>query len=114
VRKSKGHIKLYTLDVRHIGEKNMSETVRKEEVEELLKCKISDKVFSEALQYAKHMQKYIYQQEQRSIVLQDWYLVKLTEEYVRSLNFSKYTMELCKNCEGGGRDPSKREERLCI
>ncbi len=74
----------------------MSEIVKKEEVEELLKYKITDKVFQEALQYAKHMQKYIYQQENRPIVLQNWYLVKLTEEYVRSLDFSKYTMDLCK------------------
>ena len=37
----------------------------------------------------------IYQREQREVVLQHWYLVKLTEEYVRSLAFSKFTMDLC-------------------
>lgn len=74
----------------------MGETVRKEEVEELLKHEITDKEFQEALQYARHMQQYIYQQERRPVVLQNWYLVKLTEEYVRSLDFSKYTMGLCR------------------
>ena len=28
--------------------------------------------------------------------MQHWYLVKLTEEYVRSLAFSKFTMDLCR------------------
>ena len=28
--------------------------------------------------------------------MQRWYLVKLIEEYVRSLEFSKLTMDLCK------------------
>lgn len=75
----------------------MSETVKKEEVEEWLEREITDKEFQEALQYAKRMQQYIYQQEHRPVVLQNWYLVKLTEEYVRSLDFSKYTMDLCRN-----------------
>ncbi len=73
----------------------MGGTVKKEDVEALLGCRISDMVFKEALQYAKHMQLYIYEQERRSVVLQEWYLAKLTEEYVRSLDFSKYTMDLC-------------------
>lgn len=34
-----------------------------------------------------------------SIVLQHWYLVKLTEEYVRSLAFSKFTMDLCRTLQ---------------
>ena len=31
--------------------------------------------------------------------MQRWYLVKLIEEYVRSLEFSKLTMDLCKKCD---------------
>lgn len=69
--------------------------IRKEEVEKLLKYKITNKQFYEALEYAKRKQEYIYKREQRPEVLQDWYLVKLTEEYVRSLAFSKFTMDLC-------------------
>lgn len=82
----------------------MGATVKKEEVEELLKYEITDKEFEEALQYAKYMQEYIYQQEHRQVVLQNWYLVKLTEEYVRILDFSKCTMDLCRtrqNIENG-------------
>lgn len=74
----------------------MSEIVRKEEVEELLGCEITDEQFQEALKYAKHKQEYIYQREQREVVMQHWYLVKLTEEYVRSLAFSHFTMDLCR------------------
>lgn len=69
--------------------------VAKKEVEELLRYKITDMQFEEALKYAIHKQEYIYQREQREVVLQHWYLVKLTEEYVRNLAFSKLTMDLC-------------------
>lgn len=72
------------------------EIVKKEEVEELLRYEITDEQFDEALKYAEHKQQYIYQQEKRLVVLQHWYLVKLTEEYVRSLAFSKFTMDLCR------------------
>lgn len=79
----------------------MREDARKEDikrdVEELLKCSITDEQFDEALKYARHKQEYIYQREQRPVVLQQWYLVKLTEEYVRNLAFSKFTMDLCRN-----------------
>ena len=74
----------------------MQESVSKKEVEELLKCKITDKQFHEALEYAKKKQAYIYEQEPREVVMQHWYLVKLTEEYVRSLCLSKFTMDLCR------------------
>ena len=67
----------------------MKEIVEKREVEELLGCEITDEQFEQALKYARHKQKYIYQREQRKVVLQHWYLVKLTEEYV------KFTMDLC-------------------
>lgn len=72
-----------------------AEVIKKQEVEELLKCRITDDQFYEALRYARRKQEYIYQQEQRPVVLQHWYLVKLTEEYVRSLALTKLTMDLC-------------------
>lgn len=71
------------------------DVVKKSEVEELLGCEITDEQFEEALGYARRKQEYIYQREQRAVVMQHWYLVKLTEEYVRSLAFSKFTMDLC-------------------
>ena len=74
----------------------MSKKVNKEEVEELLGCEITEKQFDKALEYAKRKQDYIYRQEHRAVVLQHWYLVKLTEEYVRSLALSKITMDLCR------------------
>lgn len=73
----------------------MSKIVKKGEVEELLGCMITDEQFDEALDYARRKQKYIYGREHRAVVLQHWYLVKLTEEYVRSLALSKFTMDLC-------------------
>lgn len=73
----------------------MSEVVKKEEVEELLGYMITDEQFDEALDYARRKQEYIYNRDHRAVVLQHWYLVKLTEEYVRSLAFSKLTMDLC-------------------
>ena len=74
----------------------MNDNVEKREVEELLGCTITDEQFEEALKYARHKQAYIYQREPRKVVMQHWYLVKLTEEYVRSLAFSKFTMDLCR------------------
>lgn len=73
----------------------MKEVVKKTEVEELLKCAITDEQFQEALQYARKKQEYIFQQENRQEVMQHWYLIKLTEEYVRNLAFSRFTMDLC-------------------
>lgn len=74
----------------------MSKLVKKEEVEQLLGCGITDGQFEAALEYAERMQGYIYETEHRPVVLQHWYLVKLTEEYVRILAFSKYTVDLCR------------------
>lgn len=68
----------------------------KQEVEDLLGFNITDCQFKEALEYAKKKQEYIYKQEPRQVVMQQWYLVKLTEEYVRSLVLSKFTMDLCR------------------
>ena len=73
----------------------MGEVVKKGEVEELLGCVITDEQFNEALEYARRKQEYIYKGEHRAVVLQHWYLVKLTEEYVRCIAFSKFTMDLC-------------------
>ncbi len=70
--------------------------VSRQEVEALLGFEITSEQFKEALTYARHKQAYIYQQEGRPVVLQHWYLVKLTEEYVRSLTFSKVTLDLCR------------------
>lgn len=69
--------------------------VTKSEVEELLGCEVSDQLFNDALTYAKKKQQYSYERERRPVILQHWYLVKLTEECVRALAFSKFTMDLC-------------------
>lgn len=68
---------------------------RKKRSRRTARIEITDEQFEQALKYARHKQKYIYQREQRKVVLQHWYLVKLTEEYVRNLAFSKFTMDLC-------------------
>lgn len=70
--------------------------VSKIAVMELLKCEITDEQFEEALEYAKRKQNYIFLKEARPVVLEEWYLIKLTEEYVRNLAFLRYTMELCR------------------
>jgi len=72
----------------------------KMEVEQLLGCPITDEQYIEAFKYAKDKQDYIRKQEHRATVMQRWYLVKLIEEYVRSLEFSKLTIDLCKKCDG--------------
>lgn len=74
----------------------MREIVKREEVARLLGCEITDEQFNEALEYAKRKQDYIYKMNRRPVALQHWYLVKLTEEYVRSLAFSRFTMDLCR------------------
>lgn len=70
--------------------------ITKNEVEELLGHQIADEQFGEALSYAKRKQGYIYEQEQREVVLQRWYLVQLTKEYVINLAFSRLTTDLCR------------------
>lgn len=69
--------------------------IKKAEVEEMLGGTITDRLFDQALRYAKQKQEYIYKNEKREVVLERWYLVKLTEEYARNLVFSKFTMDLC-------------------
>lgn len=70
--------------------------VKREEVEEILGCGIAEDDFAEALKCAERKQRYIYRQEGRPVVLEHWYLVKLTEEYVKSKAFSKFTVDLCR------------------
>lgn len=67
----------------------------KREVELILQTDIPDAYYEKALIYAKRKQKYIYKMEKRPVVMQSWYLAQLTAEYVRSLVFSKFTMDLC-------------------
>lgn len=68
----------------------------KSKVEELLGCEITEEQFKEALTFAKNKQKYIYHKEGRKVVLEDWYLAILTKEYVISLAFQNFTMDLCR------------------
>ena len=70
--------------------------VEKREVEELLGTEISEDLFQKA---------YIFSQEKRSVVMEHWYLVKLTEECARSLAFSWFTMALCKELNNMKREP---------
>lgn len=84
--------------------------MEKREVEELLGCSITDSLFKEALGYAKGKQEYIYRLEQRPVILQHWYLVKLTEEYVRSLAFSKFTMDLCRTLRDMEKEHSVKDQ----
>lgn len=89
--------------------KRMRKNVKREEVKEFLGCEITDEQFNQALEYARRKQKYIYEREHRAVILQHWYLVKLTEEYVRSLAFSKFTMDLCRTL----RDMEKEHSAIC-
>lgn len=65
------------------------------DVENILQANISDESYEQALEYAKRKQNYIYKMEKRPEVMQPWYLAQLTAEYVHSLAFSKFTMDLC-------------------
>ena len=69
--------------------------VEKREVEDLLGTEITDAQFEEAHEYAKMKQAYIFSVEKRPVVLQHWYLVELTKEYVQNLAFSRFTVDLC-------------------
>lgn len=87
----------------------MSINVKKEEVEELLGCEITEEQFNEALEYARRKQKDIYERERRVEVLQRWYLVMLTEEYVRRLALSIFTMDFCRTSH----DMEKEHSAIC-
>lgn len=79
----------------------------KKEVEELLKCAISDEQYHEALEMAKKKQKYIYEQDNRKCVMEDWYLAILTKEYVVNLAFSRFTMDLCRALNGSNMEKER-------
>jgi|AATD01.1.fsa_nt_gi hypothetical protein len=74
----------------------MKNNISKEQVEKLVGHAISDARFGEALECVARKQACAYENEKNPVVLQDWYLAKLTEECVRSLAFSEFTMELYK------------------
>lgn len=69
--------------------------ISKSDVETLLGFVITEMQYKEALELAKKKQQYIYKNTNRKVVLQSWYLAKLTEEYVRTLSLSKLTTDLC-------------------
>lgn len=79
--------------------------VEKKKVEELLGTEISEDLFHKALEYAKRKQAYIFSRENRSVVMEHWYLVKLTEECARSIAFSWFTMALCEELSNMKREP---------
>lgn len=79
----------------------------KQAVEKELKATITDDLYNEAFNYAKSKQAYIFAKEGRKVVLQEWYLIKLISEYVISLAFSKFTMDLCEEL-------CKNEKEHCI
>ena len=68
--------------------------VRKSEVEKILGYEISTGDFERALASAKRKQQRIYDREHRAEVLEQWYLVKLTEEIVRANALSLFTLEI--------------------
>lgn len=70
--------------------------ISKVKLETLLGSSITDNMFKEALNCARKKQAYIYQREKREEVLQEWYLLELTKEYIKSITLSKFTMDLCR------------------
>lgn len=86
--------------------------VTKAEVEEILKAEVTDEQFEEALPYAKRKQKYIYSRDSRPVVMQHWYLVQLTKEYVISLAFSNFTMDLCRTVNDMEKEHSVNDQAL--
>lgn len=75
----------------------IKEKIRKEDVENLLGCRITDNQFAEALGYAARKQEILYKRRGNPEVLHRGYLIKLTEESVRSLALSRFTMDLYRN-----------------
>lgn len=69
--------------------------VSKSRVEEMLGSKITNQQFADALAFAERKQAYIYQTTGNPVALQGWYLEKLTQEYVLSLELTRVTMEAC-------------------
>lgn len=69
--------------------------ISKTVLETVLGSSITDSMFKEALSCARQKQAYIYQHEKRQEVLQDWYLLELSKEYIRSITLARFTMDLC-------------------
>ena len=70
--------------------------ISKTELEAVIGSSITDSMFGEALNHARCKQAYIYQHSKRDEVLQRWYLLELIKEYVKSITFSRFTMDLCR------------------
>lgn len=70
-----------------------------EEVEKQLGCKIPEELYQEAFTCAKKKQSYLYSQEKKGVIKEDWYLILLIKEYVGNLAFSQYTFSLCQHRE---------------
>ncbi len=69
--------------------------ISKAKLEVVFGSSITDSMFEEALNCARKKQAYIYQREKREEVLQEWYLLELTKEYIKSITLSKFTLDLC-------------------
>ncbi|MCM1221212.1 MAG: hypothetical protein NC548_42710 [Lachnospiraceae bacterium] len=83
---------------------------QRKEVEALLGCRIPDDLYEEALESASKKQEYIYEREKRVEVLQDWYLVQLIAEYIRSKSFSQLTMHICRKMFNMEKEHSTRSQ----
>lgn len=70
-----------------------------EQVEKQLGCKIPEELYQEAFTCAKKKQSYLYNQEKRGVIKEDWYLILLIKEYIGNLAFSQYTFSLCQHRE---------------
>ena len=82
VRIENGSVIGFEVDI-HVKKK-----IRKEEVESVLGFEIPNCLFNMAYQDALRKQMHIfYRVDRREVVLQDWYLIKLTVEYVRIILF---------------------------
>lgn len=89
----------------------------KREIEELLGTMVTEEQYQEALECAKNKQAYIFAATGRTVVLQSWYLLRLTEEYIRNLAFSQYTEKVCKGevtSEGINKNKLYRGSANCI
>lgn len=91
----------------------MQDKIKREEVEELLGYCITESQFLEALEYAKRKQEYIYKTTQRKVVLKQWYLIRLTMEYIRNLEFSRMTITLCQELDNMEKEHPNKKGTPC-
>ena len=87
----------------------MKNNISKEQIEKLVGHAISDARFKEALECAARKQACAYENEKNPVVLQDWYLAKLTEECVQSSLWS-----YIRNCAIWKRAPDKSVKMLIM